>query len=85
MTLCPVEGDPLASNLGTPVGTLFAVYDVLDNDLGVRWLWPGKSGEFVPPINEYIVSAGSVPNKGDAGGGFVSVGAATTRSFSTYT
>jgi hypothetical protein len=39
-------GDPIA--LGTPVGTLFAVYDVLDNDLGVRWLWPGQSGEFVP-------------------------------------
>ena len=39
-------GDPMA--LGTPAGTLFAVYDVLDNDLGVRWLWPGKSGEFVP-------------------------------------
>ena len=41
-------GDPLDSNLQTPVGTLFAVYDVLDNDLGVRWLWPGQSGEFVP-------------------------------------
>ena len=27
-------------------------------------------------VNQYIVSAGSVPNKGDAGGGFVSVGAA---------
>ncbi len=40
------DGDPLA--LGTPAGTLFAVYDVLDNGLGVRWLWPGRSGEFVP-------------------------------------
>ncbi|MBP6964126.1 MAG: hypothetical protein KBC96_06960 [Armatimonadetes bacterium] len=39
-------GDPLS--LGTPAGTLFAVYDVLDNDLGARWLWPGTSGEYVP-------------------------------------
>ncbi len=42
------DGPPLADNLQTPVGTLFAVYDVLDNDLGVRWLWPGTSGEFIP-------------------------------------
>ncbi|HPS02872.1 MAG TPA: DUF4838 domain-containing protein, partial [Candidatus Sumerlaeota bacterium] len=42
------KGGPIDGGLRTPVGTLFAVYDVLDNDLGVRWLWPGKSGEFVP-------------------------------------
>jgi len=41
-------GDPIGSSLATPVGTLFAVYDVLDNDLGIRWLWPGESGEFIP-------------------------------------
>jgi len=29
-------------------GTLFAVYDLLENDLGVRWLWPGELGEIVP-------------------------------------
>lgn len=40
------DGDPLA--FGTPAGTLFAVYDVLDSDLGVRWLWPGRSGEYIP-------------------------------------
>lgn len=40
------EGDPL--NLDTAAGTLFAVYDVLDNDMGVRWLWPGQSGELIP-------------------------------------
>jgi hypothetical protein len=39
------DGDPL--RLGTSAGTLFAVYDVLD-EMGVRWLWPGSSGEFVP-------------------------------------
>ncbi|MGI6295782.1 MAG: DUF4838 domain-containing protein [Armatimonadota bacterium] len=50
------DGDPLNKKLDTPVGTLFAVYDVLDNDLGVRWLWPGKSGEYVPHHSQFRVS-----------------------------
>ena len=29
-------------------GTLYAVYDLLQRDLGVRWLWPGKTGTVVP-------------------------------------
>lgn len=29
-------------------GTLFAVYDFLDRDLGVIHLWPGKTGTYVP-------------------------------------
>lgn len=29
-------------------GTLFAVYDLLEHDLGVRWLFPGEHGEVVP-------------------------------------
>ena len=33
----------------TRVGTLFAVYDILEKQLGVRWLWPGPLGEVVPP------------------------------------
>ncbi|OHB48419.1 MAG: hypothetical protein A2Y10_00355 [Planctomycetes bacterium GWF2_41_51] len=32
----------------TNTGTLLAVYNFLDNQLGVRWLWPGKLGEVVP-------------------------------------
>ncbi len=31
----------------TPMGTLFAVYDFLNQQLGVRWLWPGESGIYV--------------------------------------
>ncbi|MFH1616509.1 MAG: DUF4838 domain-containing protein [Planctomycetota bacterium] len=34
----------------TSVGTLFAVYEFLDQKIGVRWLWPGKSGEVIPQI-----------------------------------
>jgi len=29
-------------------GTLFAVYDLLERDLGVRWLFPGEHGEVIP-------------------------------------
>ena len=29
-------------------GTLYAVYDLLESDLGVRWLFPGEHGEVVP-------------------------------------
>lgn len=29
-------------------GTLFGVYDLLERFLGVRWLWPGNLGTYVP-------------------------------------
>ena len=32
----------------THSGTLFAVYEFLETQMGVRWLWPGKLGEFIP-------------------------------------
>ena len=31
-----------------PRGALYAVYVFLNRQLGVRWLWPGESGEFMP-------------------------------------
>jgi len=40
------EGDPLG--LDTHEGTLFGVYDLLEKDLHIRWLWPGKLGEVIP-------------------------------------
>jgi hypothetical protein len=41
------EGTPLLDN--TSAGSLFAVYELLERQLGVRWLWPGELGTFVPP------------------------------------
>ena len=32
-------------------GTLLAVYNFLDCQMGVRWLWPGKLGEVVPKVS----------------------------------
>ncbi len=31
------------------MGSLFAVYDWLEKQVGVRWLWPGELGTVVPP------------------------------------
>jgi len=36
----------LAGNM--PRASLFAVYRFLQDELGVRWFWPGDDGEFVP-------------------------------------
>ncbi len=37
---------PMEDN--TPMGTLFAVYDFLNQQFGVRWLWPGEAGIYAP-------------------------------------
>jgi hypothetical protein len=39
-------GDPWS--MATRAGTLLAVYTLLDDHLGVKWLWPGLFGEHVP-------------------------------------
>lgn len=39
-------GDPLEAN--TRAGTLWGVYEWLERELGVRWMWPGELGTFVP-------------------------------------
>jgi len=46
-----VDGDgelPAVSPVRFPVGTLMAVYDFLEEQLGVRWVWPGETGEIIP-------------------------------------
>jgi hypothetical protein len=40
------RGDPLDTD--THEGTLFGVYEILENEMHVRWLWPGKLGEVIP-------------------------------------
>ena len=49
-------GDALS--LKTSVGTLFGVYRVLEMAAGVRWLWPGELGAFVPQSQTLAVDAG---------------------------
>jgi hypothetical protein len=39
------------------VGTLYAVYELLERELGVRWLWPGETGTFVPTRKTVILGA----------------------------
>ena len=40
-------GDALSYG-NTHSGTLWGVYEILERYLGVRWLWPGELGEFIP-------------------------------------
>lgn len=46
-----------SSQLQTHVGTLFAVYEFLEKELGIRWLWPGDLGTFVPPRKTIVVKS----------------------------
>lgn len=46
------QGDPL--NMNTSAGTLFGVYEWLEHDLGVRWLWPGELGTYIPTLPNVI-------------------------------
>lgn len=36
-------------------GTLFGVYEILDRYVGVRWLWPGKLGTYVPSLDRIVI------------------------------
>ncbi len=47
------DGSPLHTD--TPAGTLFGVYETLEEALGVRWLWPGELGEFVPKTKDVLL------------------------------
>ena len=44
-------GNPL-SYANTHSGALWGVYEVLESRLGVRWLWPGELGEFIPRTSD---------------------------------
>ena len=47
------KGDPM--NHSVSVGTLFGVYEFLERELGVRWLWPGELGTVVPKKSEVVL------------------------------
>lgn len=55
-----VGGDSEGSSLlsSTQGGTLFGVYELLEDVMGVRWLWPGKLGEVVPKTETVVVPSG---------------------------
>ena len=36
-------------------GTLLGVYEILENFLNVRWLWPGELGTYVPRQTSFVV------------------------------
>jgi hypothetical protein len=38
-------------------GTLLGVYEILEHDLGVRWLWPGELGTYVPRRSTLVLPA----------------------------
>ncbi len=48
------EGDPLAQKVWA--GTLFGVYELLEDNLGVHWLWPGELGEIIPHSTSIIIA-----------------------------
>lgn len=43
-----LAGDDSGSKKARRTGTLWAVYDFLQDQLGCRWLWPGETGQAVP-------------------------------------
>jgi hypothetical protein len=47
------DGDPLATD--TRAGTLWGVYEVLERDLGVVWMWPGELGIHVPETDTVVI------------------------------
>jgi len=51
------EGPVPATEMTTRAGTLFAVYEFLEKQLGVRWLWPGDMGTFAPKRDTIIVAS----------------------------
>ena len=52
------SNDDPYSTLFVQPATLFGVSAFLEEDLGVRWLWPGRLGEFVPRRKTIVVRDG---------------------------
>jgi hypothetical protein len=50
------EGHVLYIAGKTPRAALYATYTFLEDVLGVRWLWPGDTGEFLPAYKNIVLS-----------------------------
>jgi hypothetical protein len=51
-------GNPLRDDINA--GTLFAVYEWLERQLGVRWIWPGELGTHIPAVSKVLSGAWKV-------------------------
>ena len=52
------RGDNLAALLIDTNATLFALYDILENENDCHWLWPGELGECIPKTGCFQFTAG---------------------------
>jgi hypothetical protein len=43
-------------SLNTEAGSCLACYTLLDDYLGVKWLWPGATGEYVPASPDAVIA-----------------------------
>ncbi|MBU7004209.1 MAG: DUF4838 domain-containing protein [Theionarchaea archaeon] len=50
------DDDPLQQE-NPSIGTLFGVYEFLERFLGVRWLWPGRLGTYIPKTDSVVLSS----------------------------
>ncbi|MCC6580116.1 MAG: DUF4838 domain-containing protein [Phycisphaeraceae bacterium] len=57
------EGDRLYLCGNKPVGAMFACFAFLENDLGVRWYWPGESGTYLPRMDSIHIGRASLNRK----------------------
>ncbi len=48
------DGKGKESDNYNPAGSLFGVYHFLRSSLGVRWIYPGRDGEFVPSCPGFV-------------------------------
>ncbi|MFW5869074.1 MAG: hypothetical protein ACOCX2_14710, partial [Armatimonadota bacterium] len=48
------DGNPLHND--TNAGTLWGVYELIERELGVVWMFPGDLGTHVPPAAEVVVA-----------------------------
>lgn len=58
LDIAGVDGKGNALDRRTAAGTLFGVYDLLNNELGVRHLWPGETGMVVPKKKDVTLHTG---------------------------